>query len=565
MPTPRLLCEQGISSLADESSRSVRLVCLAPIRFRPPSNCTPPPWGRVVEVTTSGGCQWSVFNTNTWITITSSEVATNNGTVTYTIAANPNAVLRAGTLQIAGHTYLVEQSAAVCVYALSPTNRVHSGTAGSGTANVVAPGGCPWTATSNDGWITISAGATGEGTGTVTYALGAIPTSIPRSGSFSVNGATFVVGQAGSSCEYDVAPLQAGYGATLATGLVTVTTLAGCSWESSTGESWISISSGAVGTGNGTVGYTVSANPTLVARSGILTVAGRSLVVTQAAAVCSFVIAPTTASHGPGLATGSATVTTISGCEWGTTNNNSWITITGGATGVGNGTVTYTLATNPTASARSGQITIAGELLTVNQAGAVCDYALLPSNRSHTRPLKLGVISVASITGCSWTASASPGWITILSGASGSGAGSISYMVAENSSTASRAGTITVAGEVFTVNQAGVSCNFVLTPPAWVHRVGVESGVVHVSVYSQCVWTVSNTNSWLDITSGTNGTGSGSVSYSVTANTGANARAGVITIGGQPFAVSQGGSACTLRSRRPIACTDLGRPPTRWL
>jgi hypothetical protein len=48
--------------------------------------------------------------------------------------------------------------------------------------------------------------------------------------------------------------------------------------------SWVTITSGASGSGNGTVNYTVSANTATSSRSGALTIAGKSLAVTESAA-----------------------------------------------------------------------------------------------------------------------------------------------------------------------------------------------------------------------------------------------------------------------------------------
>jgi hypothetical protein len=63
-------------------------------------------------------------------------------------------------------------------------------------------------------------------------------------------------------------------------------------------------------------------------------------------------------------------------CSWTAASNNSWLTITSGASGTGSGTVNYSFATN-TAAARSGTLTIAGHTFTVNQFAA---YPILDFN-----------------------------------------------------------------------------------------------------------------------------------------------------------------------------------------
>ncbi len=64
-----------------------------------------------------------------------------------------------------------------------------------------------------------------------------------------------------------------------------------------------------------------------------------------------------------------------------------------------------------------------------------------------------------------WTAiSNNPEFITITAGASGMGNGTVSYSVAANSNTTSRTGTISVAGQLFTVTQDGATPTATPTP-----------------------------------------------------------------------------------------------------
>jgi len=51
-------------------------------------------------------------------------------------------------------------------------------------------------------------------------------------------------------------------------------------------------------------------------------------------------------------------------------SNDTFITHTGGATGVGNGTVSYTVASNPNNAPRTGTITIGGETFTITESAA---------------------------------------------------------------------------------------------------------------------------------------------------------------------------------------------------
>jgi hypothetical protein len=88
---------------------------------------------------------------------------------------------------------------------------------------------------------------------------------------------------------------------------------------------------------------------------------------------CSYSISPTSASPAAAASTGSVSVTAGTGCAWtAVSNNTSWLTVTSGASGSGNGTVGWSAAAN-TGAARTGTITIAGQTFTVNQAaGSGC-------------------------------------------------------------------------------------------------------------------------------------------------------------------------------------------------
>jgi hypothetical protein len=85
-----------------------------------------------------------------------------------------------------------------------------------------------------------------------------------------------------------------------------------------------------------------------------------------------------------------------------------------------------------------------------------CSYAIAPIGAAAQASGGTGtVITVTAPTGCTWTATSNASWITITWGSSGSGNGTVNYTVAANTSTSSRTGTLTIAGQTFTVTQAG--------------------------------------------------------------------------------------------------------------
>ena len=66
---------------------------------------------------------------------------------------------------------------------------------------------------------------------------------------------------------------------------------------------------------------------------------------------------------------GSFNVQAPTGYAWTAVSNDSWITVTGGSPGTGNGTVNYLVAWNPSALPRTGTITVNSKVFTINQLG----------------------------------------------------------------------------------------------------------------------------------------------------------------------------------------------------
>jgi uncharacterized protein (TIGR03437 family) len=181
---------------------------------------------------------------------------------------------------------------------------------------------------------------------------------------------------------------------------------------------------------------------------------------------CSYALNATSAAPAASGGAGSVTVTAGTGCSWTAASNASWITITAGASGSGNGSVSYNVAANTATTSRTGTLTVAGQTFTITQAAAstppACSYVLGATSAAPAASGGSASVTVTAGTGCSWTAASNASWITITAGASGSGNGSVSYNVAANTATTSRTGTLTVAGQTFTITQAAAST----TPPA---------------------------------------------------------------------------------------------------
>jgi len=84
--------------------------------------------------------------------------------------------------------------------------------------------------------------------------------------------------------------------------------------------------------------------------------------------------------------------------------------------------------------------------------GQNCSFSLSPSSQSVAGAGGTGSVNIVTTSGCGWYAASNSGFISITSAVSGSGSGSVSYTVEANSGPA-RSGTLTIAGQTYTVNQ----------------------------------------------------------------------------------------------------------------
>ncbi|MCI0392717.1 MAG: FG-GAP-like repeat-containing protein [Acidobacteria bacterium] len=86
---------------------------------------------------------------------------------------------------------------------------------------------------------------------------------------------------------------------------------------------------------------------------------------------CTYTLTPMNQSFNAAGGTGSIMVTAPPRCPWTATPSESWIKITSGASGAGNGSVTFSV--DPAQAPRSGRITIADQNFSIFQGVNVCD------------------------------------------------------------------------------------------------------------------------------------------------------------------------------------------------
>ncbi len=115
----------------------------------------------------------------------------------------------------------------------------------------------------------------------------------------------------------------------------------------------------------------------------------------------------------------------------------------------------------------SGTITAGPHTVSVASTGSCggeCTYSLSPTSRTIGASGGDGSFAINTTSGCSWTAGSNRSWITILSGSSGIGSGTVTYRVTANAG-AARTGTISAGTRLFIVNQrsGSVPVNFTMS------------------------------------------------------------------------------------------------------
>src|SRR4051794_29255093 len=95
---------------------------------------------------------------------------------------------------------------------------------------------------------------------------------------------------------------------------------------------------------------------------------------------CTYGVTPTSHTVSSSTSSNGVTVTAGSGCIWTAVSTAAWITVTAGASGAGNGTVSYSVGSNTSANQRNGSLTVAGQTVSVTQGG--CTFTVSPTSQS---------------------------------------------------------------------------------------------------------------------------------------------------------------------------------------
>jgi hypothetical protein len=464
-------------------------------------------------------------------------------------------------------TQISSPSDARCQTSLTanPQSVGHDG--GSVAVSVTTTRDCSWTSTSEAPWIRLST-SSGQGEASFTANVESNPQAASRSGTVDVNGQRATITQTGRPCTFDLTSTSTQFDSPGGSGRLSVATLVGCSWRATTTAAWIQIAS-TVMTGAGEITYEVSPNDG-PARDAAIVVADKQITVAQAAQAgptppplpnCTPTVVPLTIDAPHTASVQTVQISIGAACAWSATSGAPWLTITSPAAGAGSAALTVSAAANP-GGARVGTLTVAGLAVTVRQAAVPCTFTVNPTSQSFGAPGGGGRFTVTTPGSCSWSASKSVPWIDIVQG-TGTGAGDVTFTVQANTVTFPRAGTITVGGQPFTVNQSAGPCTYSLAPATLAVPAGGGRQRLTVTTSSNCSWTAAAAGAPFVVLANQSqsGTGSADINFDVVENTTTAPRTATITVEGQTTTITQAGVACTY-ALNPAADTVLGSGAT---
>jgi hypothetical protein len=177
-------------------------------------------------------------------------------------------------------------------------------------------------------------------------------------------------------------------------------------------------------------------------------------------------------------------------------------------------------------------------------AAPVCPTSLNPGRLSVAPEGGTAGIDVAAPGNCSWTATSSVPWITITSGAAGTGSGRLTISVPASPVIADRWGRIVVGQTTAVVIQTGVAGNASVSPLAATFPAAGGVGELSVSTNApDYAWSFASNAPWIQslFCSKYSSVGPANLRYIVAQNTNPQSRTGTISVGAQTVSVKQAG------------------------
>ena len=366
-----------------------------------------------------------------------------------------------------------------CHYQISSNQKEFSYIGGEATIQLATGDECEWVSTSDVNWIILLEGKTGVGSGQVKYQVNQNSSFDKRTGTIKIADKTFTVIQ-NSSCTFKISPLEKQFDSSGGTGVVSVKTSGpSCNWSSKVNNSWINITSGSFGTGDGKVWYSVDNNATMSDRSGTIEIADQVFKITQEKsqheiieidnnAVIKDINVELGSSQIYKITIPSGTTRFVVSTEGGTGDCDLYMMLGQAPSAIldlydyssdSYGNEESIHLSDPTPGEWYIMLysyeTFRNVILNANYSDFVCSYTLSSTEASFYYSGGNGSFQIQALDTCNWTLSSENEWIELTSEISGFGNANVSYHVNKNNYISERTGLIYVNDQIFTVHQGG--------------------------------------------------------------------------------------------------------------
>ena len=217
--------------------------------------------------------------------------------------------------------------------------------------------------------------------------------------------------------------------------------------------------------------------------------------ISDATAACSWQLDPQTAFSPASGGVVNLAVTAPSGCAWTTTPTYTWISTAHSPAGTGSATIAAAVSANNTSATRTGSITLGGQTFTINQPSSSCQYSV--DNTSFVLLSSGGqvVVNVTAGTGCPW--SVLPDGLTVVSGASGTGNGAVTFSAQANGGLAGVTFQPQIGPVSVTITVAE-DCTYSLSTLT-LDGSATESMIAVTPSNAACMWSPSTSSIWLSV------------------------------------------------------------------
>lgn len=230
------------------------------------------------SIAVESNVSWTASSDKSWLAISSGSNGINNGTVNYNYSANSIASQRIGIITISNgvttQSFQLKQNGLSATLTISPSGDLNINSS-SGLGSISISSNISWSAVSNQSWLEITSGSSGNNNGTINYSFSRNSLTTERNATISVSGNNVTskylnLKQSGQQSEMSFNPSNK-ISSTSSSGEENVIITSNVNWEAATTDDWLTFfpSFGAIGISSIKIFY--NENKTNKDRTGYIT------------------------------------------------------------------------------------------------------------------------------------------------------------------------------------------------------------------------------------------------------------------------------------------------------